>query len=255
MSRVYCIIPARMGSSRFPGKPLKKILGLSLIEHIAHRCSLYKGFERVVVATCDDEIRTAVEASGFEAVMTSDQHDRCTSRVEEAIKNMKLDLADDDIVLMVQGDEILLSLDMIQNVVDTQQRSGNVVVNLASKLSRLEDHDDPNTVKVVAGPDGRALYFSRAPIPSRARSNQVPMYQQTGVIGFHYEFLKRFSTLQQTPLEIIESVDMMRVIEHGFSLNMVFTDTETIGVDTPADLKRAESKLQEDPTTQLYLKI
>ena len=113
----------------------------------------------------------------------------------------------------------------------------------------------PISVKVVAGPDGRALYFSRAPIPSRSRAKHVPMYQQTGVMAFTSGFLKNFSTLSQTPLEIIEAVDMMRVLEHGLPLYVVFTETETVGVDTPADLKRAEGLLAAEPLTQRYLEL
>ena len=117
----------------------------------------------------------------------------------------------------------------------------------------VEDHDDPNTVKAVFNEDGRALLFSRAPIPSRARVNNPPMYQQTGIIAFRVDFLHQFSSLPQTPLEKIESIDMMRVIENGIPLHLVTTETETIGIDTPADLARAEKVLADDPLTAQYI--
>ena len=250
--RSVCIIPARLGSSRYPGKPLAPLMGLSLVLHVWYRCRLEDAFVRVVVATCDEEIAKVVRTAGGEAVMTSKTHERATDRVEEAVKILELGLSDDDFVLMVQGDEVLVSPDMLRGMIEIFEGDRPQAVNLVSRLYRDEDHDDPNTVKVVAAPDGRALYFSRAPIPSRARSGPVSLYQQTGVIGFSAAFLKRFSTLAPTPLEIAESVDMLRVIEHGLTINLFFTDTETVGVDTPADLSRAEQILATDPVTARY---
>lgn len=252
--RAVAVIPARMASSRFPDKPLKPLLGLPLILHVWHRCRLATSLENVIVATCDDEIRTTVEAAGGLVIMTSLEHQRATDRSAEAVQLASLDLADDDFVLMVQGDEALVSPAMIDRMVSVYDQTRPAAVNLVSRLYRHEDHDDPNTVKIVASPSGDALYLSRAPIPSRARTAEVPMYQQTGVIGFSAAFLSRFSTMPQTPLEKIESVDMLRVVEHGLSLKLAFTDTETIGVDTPADLARAESSLARDPLTSSYLK-
>ena len=255
MTKPVCIIPARMGSSRYPGKPLEPMLGLPLVLHVYERCRLYPGFSEVMIATCDEEIMAAAKAHGAPAVMTATSHERCTDRVEEAIAARYPDMADDAVIVMVQGDEVLVSPKMITDVVDAQKKTGAPVVNLGSRLSRTEDHDDPNTVKVVAAPDGRALCFSRAPIPSRARCADVPMYQQTGVMAFTAGFLKRFSSLEQTPLEIIEAVDMLRVLEHGMDLYVVFTETETIGVDTPADLARGEQLLRDEPLTRQYMDL
>ena len=255
MTKPVCVIPARMGSSRYPGKPLEPMLGLALVLHVYERCKLFSGFSEVLIATCDVEIKIAAERYGVPAVMTADSHERCTDRVQEAVEARYPDMADDAVVVMVQGDEVLVSPQMIADVVDAQAKTGAPVVNLGSRLYRNEDHDDPNTVKVVVAPNGRALCFSRAPIPSRALSQDVPMYQQTGVMAFTFGFLKRFSTLLQTPLEIIEAVDMMRVLEHGIDLYMALTDTETIGVDTPADLARGEQQLREEPLTRQYLDL
>jgi 3-deoxy-manno-octulosonate cytidylyltransferase (CMP-KDO synthetase) len=251
--RNICVIPARLGSSRYPGKPLAALLGIPLVLHVWHRCCLSREFERVVVATCDAEIADAVTAAGGEAVMTSRSHERATDRTQEAVEKMRLDLSSEDFVLMVQGDEVLVNPEMTDRMVGIYKDTRPDVVNLVSRLYRPEDQDDPNTVKVVAAPNGNALYFSRAPIPSRARSKSSAAYQQTGVIGFSWEFLKKFSTLPQTPLEIAESVDMLRVLEHGFPLKLVFTDVETIGVDTPEDLSRAEVVLSTDEFTASYL--
>ena len=237
MTRALCVIPARMGSSRFPGKPLAPLLGMPLVVHVWHRCRLYDGFERVVVATCDDEIRAAVESCGGEAVMTADTHERATDRTEEAVAKLDLSLAEDDLVVMVQGDEVLVTPAMIAAVVTASRDSEAKVVSLVSRLYREADHNDPNTVKVVFSLAGEALYFSRAPIPSPARGTSAALFQQTGVMAFARSFLKQFSALPQTPLERAESVDMLRVIEHGLPLRVATTESETIGVDTPDDLR------------------
>lgn len=251
--RAACVIPARMGSSRFPGKPLALMLGMPLILHVWHRCRLFDGFERVVVATCDREIAEAAENAGAEAVMTSDSHERATDRTEEAIAKLDLALAPDDLVMMVQGDEVLTSPEMLSDTVSAFGASDRPIVNLASRLYSDEDANDPNTVKVVSAPDGRALYYSRSAIPSAVRGVAPAIYQQTGIMGFRNDFLHRFSELPQTHLEQVESVDMMRVIEHGYEIQMTFTETETIGVDTPEELSRAEQRLRDDPFTKEYL--
>lgn len=254
MTRIVCLIPARMASSRFPGKPLQPLLGMPLIVHVWNRCRLWPGFERVVVATCDDEIKAAVEAAGGEAVMTGDCHERCTDRVEEAVGRLDLGLADDDFVLMVQGDEVLVTPTMIADMVAAYEKTKAPVVNLVSVIGNDADHDDPNVVKTVMDQSGRAMFFSRAPIPSRARAKgPIPVYQQTGVIGFSAAFLKRFSALAPTPLEVVESVDMLRVLEHGLPIQLVRAGCETIGVDTPDDRARAEQVLAHDAVTKEYL--
>lgn len=249
-----CIIPARMASIRFPGKPLAPLLGMALVLHVWHRCCLCDGFERVVIATCDEEIHAAAAAAGADVIMTLASHERATDRTSEAVANMELGLADDDLVVMVQGDEVLMSPAIIDAVIETYENGGSPVINLASRLYRIEDYVDPNVVKVIAARDGRALYFSRAPLPSGAvHDRQLPMYQQTGVMGFSAAFLHRFGRMEQTWLEKTESVDMLRVLENGINLQLVFTDTETIGVDTPADLTRAEGMLADDLFTTHYL--
>jgi 3-deoxy-manno-octulosonate cytidylyltransferase (CMP-KDO synthetase) len=251
--RAICVIPARMASSRFPDKPLKPMLGMPLLLHVWHRCRLYEGFERVVVATCDEAIHDAVTAAGGESVMTADTHERATDRTAEAVSRLKLGLMADDLVVMVQGDEALMSPDMAGQVVDAYRASRPAVVNLCSRIYRVEDHDNINNVKVVAAPNGDALYFSRAAIPSRARGSSFPMYLQTGVIGFAAEFLDEFARLTPTPLEKIESVDMLRVLEHGRRIKLVFTEREAFGVDTPDDMSRAAEILRHDPFTARYL--
>ena len=226
-----------------------------MIEHIYRRARLCTEFDRVVVATCDQEIADAITAIGGETVLTADTHERCTDRTEEAIRNLGLNLADNDMVLMLQGDEIMVSPKMLSDMIRCFDKTKAQAINLVSRIYSEEDHRDPNTVKAAFAPDGRILYMSRAPIPSTARATDVPMFQQTGIMAFQAAFLKQYSLLAPTPLEIIESCDMMRVVEHGLPIYAVQTETETIGVDTEADRARAEERLAEDATTPRYMDV
>ena len=188
--RSTCVIPTRMGSSRFPGKPLKSMLGMPLILHVWHRCRLFEPFERVVVATCDDVIAEAVISAGGEAVMTADTHERATDRTEEAIARLDLDLGDHDLVMMVQGDEVLTSPEMLSDAVAAFEGSSRPIVNLASRLNNRADvgpqHRQGNS------PGHKALYYSRSAIPSAVRMKRPPVYQQTGIIGFRTDFASVF---------------------------------------------------------------
>lgn len=247
-----CIIPARMGSSRFPGKPLAKALGLPVIVHIAKRCLLSMNLDYVGVATCDKEIQEVCGQYNIPVIITSDKHERCTDRVSEAIEKLSFSLSSKDFVLMVQGDEILVTPAMIDSVINDYSANHSPVVNLLSRIYAAQDHEDHNVVKVVAAPDQRALYFSRAPIPSTYRDKNALIYQQTGLIGFSKQFLKEFSDLPQTPLEKVESIDMLRVLEHGLPLRVVYSDTETVAIDVPSDLERAKKILESDSLVKKY---
>ncbi len=247
-----CIIPARMGSSRFPGKPLAKARDIPVIVHVAKRCCLSNQLDYVGVATCDKEIQQVCEKYSIPVIMTSAKHERCTDRVNEAIEKLEFDLKSEDFIVMVQGDEILVTADMINAVVSDYENNHSSVINLLSRIYTTEDHEDPNVVKVVASLDQLALYFSRAPIPSTYRDKDARIYQQTGVIGFAKKFLQKFSNLPQTPLEKIESIDMLRVLEHGIPLRVVYTDQETVAVDMPYDLERAIKILENDKLVEQY---
>jgi 3-deoxy-manno-octulosonate cytidylyltransferase (CMP-KDO synthetase) len=244
-----------MASSRYPGKPLEPLLGLPLILHVYRRCRLLAGVDDIIVTTCDEEIAEAARADGATVIMTHDAHPGCVDRIEEAIEYLSEPPADEDLILMVQGDEVLVTPEMMAEVIKAYRTEPSPVVNLASPLLKPEDQDDPNAVKVVSTSDGRALFFSRSGIPNRSRAPNVVAFQQTGVIGFSAAFLKIFGTLPQTPLELIEKIDMLRTLEHGYPVRIVKADRETIGVDTPADLVRAEEMLRDDPVTREYMSL
>ena len=255
MKSPICIIPARMNSSRFPGKPLVRILGLAMVLHIYERCRLAKKLGPVVIATCDAEIKNACEDFGATVVMTDAAQPSAMHRTQQAIANFQPDLADDAPVLMVQGDEILFGPDMGDAVADKFATSGAEIVNLVSPFINDADLADPNRVKVVATPSGKALYFSRAPIPACFRNDPATAYQQTGIICFTRSFIDQFSELPPTPLEQAEQIDILRGLEHGFAVSIVTTDRPTLGVDTPADRDRAEAMLKADPWTRQYMEI
>lgn len=248
-----CIIPARLGSSRFPGKPLADACGLPVLIHIAKRCQLNQKLGHVAVATCDVEIVKVCEAHGIQAIMTSVDHERCTDRVNEAVEKLSFTVDEKDFIVMVQGDEILVTPEMLDTVIEDYETYQSPVVNLLSRIYTEADHIDPNVVKVVSSPDQRALYLSRAPIPSKYRDQDAPAYQQTGVIGFSKVFLTHFSQLPQTPLEKTESIDMLRILEHGLTLRVVYTEKETVAVDVPSDLTRACKILQTDELVRKYV--
>ncbi|MBW1980796.1 MAG: 3-deoxy-manno-octulosonate cytidylyltransferase [Deltaproteobacteria bacterium] len=250
--KIIAIIPARMGSSRFPGKPLAPILGLPMIEHVYRRTAMCDILDEVLVATCDQEIMAAVEAFGGKAVMTSASHQRASDRVAEAASKLSA-----DIVVMVQGDEPMTYPEMIATST-APLRSGDrriACVNLAGRIQTEEEFVDPNTIKVVMDLEGFAVYMSREPIPSRHLQPfaQLPVYRQVCIIPFTTESLQEFSRLPPTPLEVAESIDMLRFIEHGRKVKMVETTYATHPVDTPEDLHLVEALLQEDPLTKKYI--
>ncbi|HEX6624890.1 MAG TPA: 3-deoxy-manno-octulosonate cytidylyltransferase [Pyrinomonadaceae bacterium] len=251
--RVVAIIPARMGSSRFPGKPLAPLHGRPMIEHVVRRAVMCERLDAVYVATCDDEIRTAVEAWGGAVLMTSPAHERASDRVAEAAEHVEA-----DIVVMIQGDEPMCTPDMIDAAVAPLLEDSSVgCVNLARRIASREEYLDRNTIKVVRNVRGDALYFSRSPIPALdfARDfpiGRTPVLKQVCVIPFRRDFLREFARLTPTPLERAESIDMLRVIEHGGHVRLVETRAVTHAVDTPEDLRLVESLMKGDPLLTLY---
>jgi 3-deoxy-manno-octulosonate cytidylyltransferase (CMP-KDO synthetase) len=249
--RVVCIIPARMGSSRFPGKPLAAILGKPMIEHVYRRCRLNASLADVYVATCDSEIASATEQFGGKAILTSPSHERASDRVAEAAER-----SDADVILMVQGDEPLIRPEMIDLSLQPFRNGDDSVLctNLAAPIRTEEEFRDPNTIKVAIALNGDALYFSRQPIPSNAlvSFDRLSVLKQVCIIPFRRDFLRTYQALEPTPLEIAESIDMLRALEHGYRVRMVRTEYATHAVDTLADLALVEKLLQADPLTETY---
>ena len=240
--RIVAIIPARMGSSRFPGKPLAPLLGRTMIEHVLRRAEMCTQLDAVYVATCDEEIRRVVEGFGGRVIMTSPTHERASDRVAEAAEQIEA-----DIVVMIQGDEPMITPAMISAAVTPLLADLSVgCVNLVHRITKRHDYLDPNTIKVVMDVNADALYFSRAPIPALefSETNQLPVFKQVCVIPFRRESLREFTRLPPTPLERAESIDMLRLIEHGRRVRLVETTVETHAVDTPEDLRLVETLME-----------
>jgi 3-deoxy-manno-octulosonate cytidylyltransferase (CMP-KDO synthetase) len=249
------IIPARMASSRFPGKPLAKLGGIPMIGHVYYRCKMCRQLADVFVATCDQEIHDYIESIGGKAVMTSDSHERASDRCAEAmLKIEKQSQKRIDILAMIQGDEPMVYPEMITEALEPMLKDPSVLItNLLGEITSQEEFEDPNQVKVVVDLKGNALYFSREPIPSQKKhTGKVPMFKQVPIIPFRRDFLIEYNKMKQTPLEIVESVDMMRIVENGLKVRMIKTKYATHAVDTPGDLHHTEELMANDQLVELY---
>jgi len=244
---ILALIPARMGSSRFPGKPMAKILGKPMIGHVYERVVQCNLLTKVVVATCDNKIAEYINSIGGQAVMTSDQHERASDRCAEALNYLeKEDGIQYDIIVMVQGDEPMTHPNMISEAVTPMLDDPEILVsNLLGDIENIEEFEDRNCIKVVCDQQSNAIYFSREPIPTRSKGGNIPMKKQVCVIPFTRAFLLEYTELSPTPLEIVESIDMMRVLECGMKVKMVPTKHQTYAVDTIEDLNKVE-KLMKD---------
>ncbi|MCK5630881.1 MAG: 3-deoxy-manno-octulosonate cytidylyltransferase, partial [Nanoarchaeota archaeon] len=191
----------------------------------------------------------AVEQFGGKAIMTDICHERCTDRVAEAVEGMNV-----DVVVIIQGDEPLVYPNMIDQAVKAIVEDDSIVcVNLMAEMENDVDFNDPNEVKVVVDNENNALYFSREPIPSNKKYDHAyARYKQVCIMPFRKDFLVKYNNLKPTPLEIIESVDMLRILEHGCKVKMVETDKKTFSVDTPKDLAKVEQVMDHDTLLKLY---
>ncbi|MBT3305195.1 MAG: 3-deoxy-manno-octulosonate cytidylyltransferase [Alphaproteobacteria bacterium] len=249
------IIPARMASSRFPGKPLADIHGMAMIGHCYFRTAMSDSVDSVYIATCDDEIMDYARSIGAPCMMTADTHERASDRIAEAMLKIEDDTGEKhDIVVLIQGDEPMLHPDMIDAMVKAMENEPDLkVANGVAAMKTVEEFEDPNDVKVVVDPDGNAIYFSREAIPSRSKwDGDVPMLKQVCIIPFRRDYLLEYNATPQTPLEIIESVDMLRIIENGGKIRMVEMHHETLSVDTPEDLERVRKMMANDPLMARY---
>ncbi|MBF0427580.1 MAG: 3-deoxy-manno-octulosonate cytidylyltransferase [Magnetococcales bacterium] len=246
--KILALIPARMGSSRFPGKPMATLLGVPMIEHVYRRVALSRSLTATAVATCDVEIADHIRALGGRAIMTGNHHERASDRCAEALAVVEQeDGVRYDLVVMVQGDEPMVHPEMIDEAVAPMLQDDTILVtNLLGPIGGEEEFEDPNCIKVVCDRYGDAIYFSREPIPTRSKGVNQPMGKQICIIPFRRDFLLEYTRMPPTPLEIAESVDMMRILEYGKKVRMVPTRHNSQAVDTEADRCRVEKLLAND---------
>tara|TARA_Y100000590_G_scaffold99683_1_gene113315 strand:- start:8657 stop:9424 length:768 start_codon:yes stop_codon:yes gene_type:complete len=249
--KIIAVIPARMGSSRFPGKPLKKILGIPMIEHVRRRVEMSKILDEVFVATCDQEIYDTVNSFNGNAIMTSNVHERASDRVAEVATKINA-----DIFVLVQGDEPMIYPEMINLAVEPMLKDSTITcVNLTKQITTEEEWKNPNTIKVVTDKSKNALYFSRQSIPTIKNFEQdnMKLFKQVCIIPFRKNTILKYAELDPTPLEISESIDMMRFLEHGYKVRMIETEFDTFSVDTPTDLVKIEKLIKTDHLIKEYI--
>ena len=242
---IALVIPARWGSTRFPGKMLHPVAGRPLIRHVWERCLEAKGISRVLIATDDRRIAEAARSFGAEFVMTAADHPSGTDRIAEATAGLRGITH----VLNVQGDEPLIDPLLIGKIAAAMTRDPALeMITAATPFPDPEEALDPNCVKVVMGATGNALYFSRSLIPfhrdARDRSSAVAPLLHLGIYGYRRDILKKLVRLPVSPLEQCEKLEQLRALEHGISIRVLTTTHRGIGVDTPADVAKVEKILR-----------
>jgi 3-deoxy-manno-octulosonate cytidylyltransferase (CMP-KDO synthetase) len=244
--KAVCIIPARYASTRLPGKPLLDICGQPMIRRVVDQVKKAMLIDRVIVATDDKRIAAVVADFGGEAWMTRDDHPTGTDRLAEVAKA----LPDSSLILNVQGDEPLIPPQSLDSLIAAF--SADDALQMATLVTQLtaEEANNPSVVKVVGTLDHHALYFSRSLIPyARNPGQQSTAYKHIGVYAYRRDFLLRYALLAPTPLEITESLEQLRALEHGYRIRLVETPISSLGVDTPEDLTRVRQiicELQEE---------
>ena len=227
------VIPARFGSTRFPAKILASATGRPLVQHVVDQALKCRRVRQVLVATDDARIADALRPFGTNAVMTSAAHQSGTDRIAEVARS----LLDDDIIVNVQGDEPEIDPDVIDGLIGLLLE--NPSAGMATAMTPFpadSDVNDPNLVKVVAGVDGRAVYFSRSPIPFRRESNNpanAAYHLHLGIYAYRRDFLLQFASWPPTPLELTEKLEQLRVLEHGGEIRVLTVRRATHGIDTP----------------------
>ena len=250
---VVAVIPARYGSTRFPGKPLALLRGKPMIQHVYEQTCLVRGLTRVIVATDDDRIANIIRSRGGEVAMTRADHPTGTDRLAEVAERLSA-----DIIVNVQGDLPFFPSAMVEDAVAALTNAPNAVMStVRTPIYEVDEWHNINVVKVVTDREGYALYFSRSPIPyrrdqgidvprtmSHVSRTEVPLgYRHIGLYVYRRDFLFTFTQLPRTPLEQTEQLEQLRTLEWGYRITVSETERPTIEIDTPEDLRRAEEAM------------
>ena len=241
---IALVIPARWGSTRFPGKPLHLLAGKPLIQHVWERSLQAREITRVLIATDDSRICQSAKDFGAEVIMTSPDHPSGTDRIAEVASRLRGITH----FINVQGDEPLVEPGLIESLARTLVKDPTIaIITAATPFANTREADDPNTVKVVLNCSSDALYFSRSRIPfhrdAHDASSRVTPLLHLGIYGYRRDILKRLVRLAPTPLEISEKLEQLRALEHGIPIRVVETTHRGVGVDTPVDALRVEKLL------------
>ena len=239
------IIPARYASTRFPGKPLAMLGGRTVIQRVYEQAAAV--LEEAYVATDDERIFKAVEEFGGRVVMTRQDHKSGTDRIEEAAEKIGTQA---DVIINIQGDEPFIQKSQIETLKSLFENSETQIGTLGKKFESIEAATNPNSPKIVTDKNGFALYFSRSVIPYIRGKEQTewlqhfPFLKHLGLYAYRREVLRQITQLPQSPLEMAESLEQLRWLENGYRIRVGLTDMETVGIDTPDDLRRAEEFLK-----------
>jgi 3-deoxy-manno-octulosonate cytidylyltransferase (CMP-KDO synthetase) len=239
------IIPARYASTRFPGKPLAMLGGRTVIQRVYEQVAAV--LEEAYVATDDERIFKAVEEFGGRVVMTRQDHKSGTDRIEEAAEKIGTQA---DVIINIQGDEPFIQKSQIETLKSLFENSETQIGTLGKKFESIEAATNPNSPKIVTDKNGFALYFSRSVIPYIRGKEQAewlqhfPFLKHLGLYAYRRDVLRQITQLPQSPLEMAESLEQLRWLENGYRIRVGLTDMETVGIDTPDDLRRAEEFLK-----------
>lgn len=242
--KFIAIIPARYASTRFPGKPLALLGGLPVIQRVYEQA--ISVLPEAYVATDDERIFQCVEAFGGRAVMTRTDHKSGTDRIQEAVEHIGTDA---DVIINIQGDEPFVQASQLQTLMQLFDDTTTQIGTLGKRFESLEAVQNPNSPKIVCDQRGFALYFSRSVIPFvRGKETaewlkHYPFLKHLGLYAYRREVLREVTQLPQSPLEQAESLEQLRWLENGYRIRVGLTDVETVGIDTPEDLTRAEAFL------------
>ena len=250
--KFIAIIPARYASTRFPGKPLAMLGGKPVIQRVYEQAIAVLG--EAYVATDDERIRQAVEAFGGQAIMTRNDHKSGTDRIEEAIEKIELQGAkckeqEETVIINIQGDEPFIQRSQIETLCRQFDDPETQIATLGKRFESLEAVENPNSPKIVCDVNGFALYFSRSVIPfvrgvdRQEWYGKFPFLKHLGIYAYRREVLREITQLPQSPLEVAESLEQLRWLQNGYRIHVGETDVETVGIDTPEDLQRAEQFL------------
>jgi 3-deoxy-manno-octulosonate cytidylyltransferase (CMP-KDO synthetase) len=244
--KFIAIIPARYASTRFPGKPLAMLGGKPVIQRVYEQAKAVLG--EAYVATDDDRIRETVEQFGGQAIMTRADHKSGTDRIEEAAEKIGTTA---DVIINVQGDEPFIQRSQIETLCQQFDDPQTQIATLGKRFESMEAVENPNSPKIVCDTKGFALYFSRSVIPfirgveRQEWFGKFPFLKHLGIYAYRREVLQEITKLPQSPLEIAESLEQLRWLQNGYRIRVGETNVETVGIDTPEDLKRAEAFLQQ----------
>lgn len=238
-NKAIAVIPARFGSTRFPGKVLAELCGKPMIQWVYEK-AVASIADEVIIATDNEQVMAAVKKFGGHAVMTSPDHPSGTDRICEAVKDFEY-----DIIINVQGDEPLIPVSVIDGLIEVMRQNPQTGMGTVAVPASRAALNDPNKVKVVLGSNNLALYFSRSMIPYlREGGDDMPTYLHWGIYAYRRDTLNHFVSLPQGRLEACEKLEQLRALENGISIYVMLSNLESVGVDTPEDLKKAEARLR-----------